>query len=91
MNKSLPGRQEEEWHSRKMLKLSNSLNFVGNNGKFTRAGQSVGAGRSSCRQTVKDLNAKIGALGFILECARMVSPDLYFRKPSPQAAVWEVT
>lgn len=42
MNKSLPGRQEEEWHSRKMLKLSNSLNFVGNNGKFTRAGQCWG-------------------------------------------------
>lgn len=90
MNKNLPGRQEEEWCSRKMLKLLNSLNFVGNNGKFTIARHSVGADRSSCRQIVKDLNAKMGALGFILECARMTSPDLYFRKPSPLAAAWEV-
>ena len=90
MNKSLPGRQEEEWHSKKMLKLSNSLNFIGNNGKFTIAGHSVGADRSSCRQIMKDLNAKIAAFRFILECARMMSPDLHFRKPSPLAAVWEV-
>lgn len=73
-----------------MLKLSNSLNFVGNNGKLTIAGHSVGADRSSCRQILKDLNVKIGALEFILECVRMVSLDLCFRKPSPLAVVWEV-